>query len=180
MYITIPKRKNGSLVVRIVESYRKDGKVKNRIIKTIGQSKDLKKIEEFKLSAKRLLEEYKRAKGERPRAFFPVDLGRFLGVLRHNKGFEDILGSSYGSLGFSSLIKSGKDTQSLNEVLKDMVLMRVFSPSSKLRSCYLLEEHFQKKLSHKRVLNMMDHVSRGETEIIGQFLSSIVLYTAPV
>ena len=46
-----------------------------------------------------------------------------------------------------------------------MVLMRVFSPSSKLRSCYLLREHFNRKLSHKRVLNMMDHVSRAESEI---------------
>lgn len=174
MYITTPKRKNGSLVVRIVESYRKDGKVKNRIIKTIGQSKDLKKIEELKLSAKRLLEEYKRAKAGEPASFFPVDLGRFLGVVSHNKGFEDILGSSYESLGFSSLIKSGKDIKSLNEALKDMVLMRVFSPSSKLRSCYLLEEHFQKQLSHKRVLNMMDHVSRGERDIKRDMFQSLL------
>ena len=174
MYITSPKRKNGSLVVRIVESYRKDGKVKNRIIKTIGQSKDLKKIEEFKLSAKRLLKEYKRAKAGEPASFFPVDLGRFSGFCRHNKGFEDILGSSYESLGFSSLIKSGKDTKSLNEALKDMVLMRVFSPSSKLRSCYFLEEHFQKKLSHKRVLNMMDHVSRGERDIKSEMFQSLL------
>ena len=157
-----------------MESYRKDGKVKTRIIKTIGQSKDLKKIEEFKLSAKRLLEEYKKAKGDTPRSFFPVDLGRFFGLFRHNKGLEDILGSSYESLSFSSLIRSGKNTQSLNEVLKDMVLMRVFSPCSKLRSCYLLEEHFQRKLSHKRVLNMMDHVSRGEKEIKREMFHSLL------
>ena len=47
MYITSPKRKNGSTVVRLVESFWKEGKVKNRIVKTIGQSKEPKNHREI-------------------------------------------------------------------------------------------------------------------------------------
>ena len=45
------------------------------------------------------------------------------------------------------------------------ILMRVFSPVSKLRSCCLLEECFNKLVSHKQVLVMMDHLSKRENEI---------------
>ena len=55
MYITSPKRKNGSTVVRLVESFWKEGKVRNRIVKTIGQSKEPKIIERYKEIAKKLL-----------------------------------------------------------------------------------------------------------------------------
>ena len=51
MYMTSPKRKNGSTVVRLVVSFRQDGKVKNRIIKVIGQSKDPRIIEHYKKTA---------------------------------------------------------------------------------------------------------------------------------
>ena len=176
MYITSPKRKNGSVVVRLVESFWKEGKVKNRIVKTIGQSKDPEIIEQYKSKARELLDKHKKgiislkSLSEK----LPLDLLRLKGEDRYNNGFEDILGASYEELGFSDLISSGKDNKLLNKALKDMVLMRVFSPSSKLRSCYLLEEHFQRKLSHKRVLNMMDHVSRGEAEIKRDMFQSLL------
>ena len=176
MYMTSPKLKNGSTVVRLVISFRKDGKVKNRIVKVIGQSKDPDIIEQYKKTARSLIEEHK--KGLICFSKVPekhsIDLYSFHGQDRYNRGFEDILGASYEELGFSDLIKSGKDNKSLNEVLKDMVLIRVFSPSSKLRSCYLLEEHFNKKLSHKQVLNMMDHVSRSEKEIKREMFHSLL------
>ena len=176
MYITSPKRKNGSTVVRLVESFWKEGKVKNRIIKTIGQSKDPVIIEQYKKLARELLDKHKKgilslsSLSEK----MSIDLLRLKGEDRYNKGFEDILGSSYEKLGLRELIKTGKNRKALNEALKNMVLMRVFSPCSKLRSCYLLEEHFNKKLSHKQVLNMMDHVSRSEKEIKKEMFQSLL------
>lgn len=176
MYITSPKRKNGSTVVRLVESFWQEGKVKNRIVKTIGQSKDPVIIEQYKKSARELLDKHKKgiislsSLSEK----MPLDLLRLKGEDRYNNGFEDILGSSYDHLGFKGLIKTGKSQRILNEALRDMVLMRVFSPSSKLRSCDLLEEHFNRKLSHKRVLNMMDHVSVGEEEIKKEMFQSLL------
>ena len=90
----------------------------------------------------------------RPSAFYGRD--------RYNTGFEDIFGASYEQLGFKNLIKRERNNKVLNEVLWSLVLMRVFSPASKLRSCCLLEEYFNKGLSHKQVLLMMNHLSRRE------------------
>ena len=43
MYVTTPTRKGNITVVRLVHGYRKDGKVKIKTIKTLGQSRDPKK-----------------------------------------------------------------------------------------------------------------------------------------
>ena len=176
MYMTSPKRKNGSIVVRLVESYWQDGKVKNRILKTIGQSKDLNVVEKYKQAALKLVEEHKKGiiSLSKLSEKLPIDLLRFLGKESYNDGFEDILGSVYESLGFKDLIQTGKNKSKLNETLRSLVLMRVFSPSSKLRSCSLLEDHFNKKISHKQALNMMDHLSRREEEIKAQVFRSIL------
>ena len=165
--MTSPKRKNGSTVVRLVVSFRKNGKVKNRIVKVIGQSKDPHIIEQYKNSARDLIDRYKKGLVSFPQISekLPIDLYRFLGEDRYNTGFKDIFGTSYEQLGFGDLIKSGKNNRSLNEVLGNLVLMRVFSPVSKLRSCCLLEERFNKLVSHKQVLVMMDHLSKRENEI---------------
>lgn len=175
MYITSPKRKNGSTVIRLVECFRKDGKVKNRIVKTIGQSKDPQIIKHYKTIAKQILEKQKKGLIQLSKFSerIPIDLSRFLGQERYNNGFEDIFGASYKSLGFSDLIKSGKDNKFLNEILRSLVLMRVFSPVSKLRSCRLLRERFNKFFSHKSVLNMMDHLSKREEEIRGRVFQSV-------
>ena len=161
MYITTPKRKNGSTVIRLVVSFRKEGKVKNRIIKTIGQSKDPKQIRQYTQIAQNIIDKHKKGhlRFSQLSEKHNIDLYRFLGSDRYNYGFEDIFGTSYERLGFLDLIKSGKDNKALNKVLKCMVFMRVFNPSSKLNSCRLLEKHFLKLISHKQVLGMMDHLS---------------------
>lgn len=176
MYVTSPKRKNGSTVVRLVVSFRQDGKVKNRIIKVIGQSKDPRIIEHYKKTARKLLDKYKKGliSFEKVSEKLSIDLLRFHGEDRYNQGFEDIFGTSYEQLGFKTLIKSGKNNEVLNEVLGSLVLMRLFSPASKLRSCGLLEKHFNKILSHKKVLGMMDHLSKREEEIKGEIFRSVL------
>ena len=175
MYVTSPKRKNGSTVVRLVVSFWKEGKVKNRIVKTIGQSKDPEIIEHYKKTARKIIQEHNKGliqfAGVSEK--IPIDLSKFLGQQHYNTGFEDIFGTSYEQLGFEDLIKSGRLNKSLNKVLRSLVLMRVFSPASKLRSCCLLEEHFNKLVSHKQVLFMMDHLSREEEEIRGRIFQSV-------
>ena len=162
MYMTSPKIKNGSTVVRLVISFRKDGKVKNRIVKVIGQSKDPKIIKKYQQTAQNILDQYKKGRLSFPQISekHNIDLYRFLGANRYNYGFEDIFGASYEQLGFLDLIESGKSNKTLNKVLQAMVLMRVFCPSSKLNSCDLLKKHFNKFISHKQVLVMMDHLTQ--------------------
>ena len=172
MYITTPKRKNGSTVVRIVESFRREGKVKNRIIKTIGQSKDVNKIRKFREAAVKLLQEYK--KNSPAPVFCPIDLSRFLCSARYNKGFEDIFGAGWKQLGFESLIQKGRKKELCNHILKSLVFVRVFSPVSKLKSCYFLKERFDELISHKQVLTMMDRLSDEEESIRQRVFESIL------
>ena len=176
MFITAPKRKNGSTVIRLVECFRKDGKVKTRIVRTIGQSKDAQVIEYYKKVARKLLDDHKKGIVELSKnsGKVSIDLARFLGDGRYNNGFEDIFGSSYSFLGFESLIKGGKKNKKLNQILKDLVLMRIFDPCSKLRSCHLLSQYFNKELSHKQVLTMMDYVSEEE-EVLRKRITESVL-----
>ena len=109
MYMTSPKRKNGSTVVRLVVSFRKNGKVKNKIVKVVGQSKDEDLIKKYKKTARRLIDEHKKGlislsdMAER----LPVNLSNFLGKERCNNGFGDILGVGYKKLGVDGLIYTG-------------------------------------------------------------------------
>ena len=176
MYPTSPTRKGGATVVRLVESFRKDGKNKNRVIKTIGQSKDPKTIARYRRIAKRLAAEHKRGLSKlsaRP-VRLPIDLADFTGRERINTGFEDIFGSVYSQLGFESLVKTGRDSGALNRHLRSLVLARLFSPSSKLRSCRLLEERFNRTLSHRQALYLMDHLSKNEEETRAEMSRSVL------
>ena len=176
MYMTSPKRKNGSTVIRLVVSFRKDGKVKNKIVKVIGQSKDEGLIREYKKTARRLIDEHKKGLinisdvSEK----LPVNLSSFVGKERCNNGFNDILGVSYDQLGFHDLIRSKRSCWVLNQSLRNLVLMRVFQPASKLKSCDLLYEHFKERISHKQVLTVMDHLFKSEEEIKGRLFQSMV------
>ena len=176
MFITSPKRKNGSTVIRLVECFRKEGKVKARIVKTIGQSKDKQVIEYYKKVARKLLDDHKKGIVELSKnsGKISIDLARFLGDGRYNNGFEDIFGSSYSVLGFEGLIRGGKKNKQFNQILKDLVLMRIFDPCSKLRSCRLLSQYFNKELSHKRVLTAMDYISKEE-EVLKKRITKSVL-----
>ena len=176
MYVTSPKIKNGSTVVRLVISFRHEGKVKNRIVKVIGQSKDPKLIKQYKQTAQSIIDQYKEGRLSFPQISekHNIDLYRFLGADRYNYGFEDIFGASYEQLGFLNLIESGKSNKALNKVLRAMVLMRVFCPSSKLNSCDLLKKYFNKHISHKQVLVMMDHLTQRLESIQKKVFHSIL------
>lgn len=176
MYMTSPKLKNGSTVVRLVISFRHEGKVKNRIVKVIGQSKSPKLIRQYKKTAQNIIDQYKKGRLSFPQIseIHNIDLYRFLGASRYNYGFEDIFGASYEQLGFSGLIESGRSNKTLNKVLQAMVLMRVFYPSSKLSSCDLLEKYFDKIISHKQVLVMMDHLTNRLDSIREKIFHSIL------
>ena len=176
MYMTSPKRKNGSTVVRLVVSFRKSGKVKNKIVKVIGQSKDEDLIKEYKKTAFRLIDEHKKGliKLSDVSEKLPVNLSGFLGKERCNNGFNDILGVGYDQLGFNDLIRTKRSCGVLNQSLRNLVLMRVFQPASKLKSCDLLYEHFKEKISHKQVLTVMDHLSKSEEEIKERVFQSMV------
>jgi transposase len=68
------------------------------------------------------------------------------------EGFHDVAGHAYDLMGYQTLLKSKKD----NELLKDLVLMRLAQPSSKLRAKQLLEANFSKSHNLDSIYRVMD------------------------
>lgn len=168
MFMTCPTRKNGITVVRLVVSFREGGKKKTKVVKTVGQSKDPKTIELLKHTAKELIDKERKGliqiAGTSPNKI-PINLLDISSKERCNNGFDDILGLTYQQLGFDDLIQTGRNPGKLNSILKSLVLMRVFDPSSKLKSSRLMEDHFGKNITLKQILNLMDHIANRESEI---------------
>ena len=175
MYVTTPKRKNGSTAVRLVHGFRKDGKVKIKIIKTLGQSKDPEAIAHLKQAAFRLKAELQT--GVRPSPLEPpenIPLSSLRGQRAVNDGVQDILGSIYKRLGFDNLISGSRKDPLWNRILKYCVFIRFLEPASKLRSVQLIQDRFQELFSHDQVLRMMDHLSKKEKAIKGHLLKTVM------
>lgn len=175
MYITTPKRKNGSTAVRLVHGFRKDGKVKIKIIKTLGQSKDPEAIAYLKQAALRLKAELEAGVHSSP--LEPpenIPLASLRGERSVNDGVQDIVGSIYKQLGFDNLISGGRKDSFWNRILKYCVFIRFLEPCSKLRSVQLIQDRFQKLISHDQILRMMDHLSKEEEAIKEHLLKTVM------
>ena len=163
MYITSPTLKNGKTVVRLVVSIRQKGKKNpsSKTIKTIGQSNDPKEIEHFKSIAQPIINDYNNKLITIPDLSEnnKINIYDLVGKKRFNKGFEDVFGFVYDKLGFSKLLTNARNINTINDVLKYVVLMRAYDPSSKTKTSKILEEYFNKDISLRRILFMMDRIS---------------------
>ena len=166
MYITTPKRKGGITVVRLVHGFRKDGKVKTKIIKTIGQSRDPDEIEYLKKLA--LKEKMEWDTGIKQKPVVPdesIRLSCLRGEAVINDGVPDVLGCIYKRLAFNNIISGTRKDKLWNKLLKYCLFIRFLEPASKLRSVQLIQNRFQKLFSHDQILRMMDHLSKNEEKI---------------
>ena len=166
MYITTPKRKGGITVVRLVHGFRKDGKVKTKIIKTIGQSRDPDEIEYLKKLA--VKEKMEWDTGIKQKPVVPdesIRLSCLRGEAVINDGVPDVLGCIYKRLAFKDIISGTRKDKLWNKLLKYCLFIRFLEPASKLRSVQLIQNRFQKLFSHDQVLRMMDHLSKNEEKI---------------
>jgi transposase len=81
-----------------------------------------------------------------------VSLADLVEEKRVIEGFHDIAGHAYDLMGYQTLLKRKKD----NEVLKDLVLMRLAEPSSKLRAQQILDARFSKAHDMDFIYRVMD------------------------
>ena len=176
MYVTTPTRKGNITVVRLVHGYRKDGKVKIKTIKTLGQSRDPKKIEHLKKKALKLKKALQQGI-PLPASPSPTDnvpLSRLRGKKIQNDGVLDILGTSYKHLRFQNLISHTRKNKVWNQILKYCVFARFLEPTSKLSSVQLIQSQWRKTCSHDQILRMMDHLSKQEKQIKKQLLQTVL------
>lgn len=81
-----------------------------------------------------------------------VSLSELVEEKRVVEGFHDVAGHVYDLLDYSVLLKNEKD----KTLLKDIVLMRLAEPSSKLRAQQLLDERFSKTHDLDAMYRVMD------------------------
>ena len=172
MFVATAKKKDGMTSVRLVHSFRQSGKVKKKIIKTVGQSKDTEGIKHLKNLALGLKKELEKKGVSVPFSFGPP-LSYVRGKISLNDGVRDVLGAFYSHLGFDYLISGTKKNKQWNELLKSLVLIRFLEPASKLRSLRLIQDRFQKVFSHSQILRMMDHLSENEEQVKVQFFETV-------
>jgi transposase len=81
-----------------------------------------------------------------------VSLSDLVEEKRVIEGIHEVAGHVYDLIGYQTLLKRQKD----KELLKDLVLMRLAKPSSKLRAKQLLEDRYSKKHDLDSIYRMLD------------------------
>lgn len=81
-----------------------------------------------------------------------ISLADLVEEKRTIEGVHDIAGHVYDDLGYNHLLSREKD----QDLLKDLVLMRLTNPSSKLKAQSLLSNHFSKTHDMDSIYRMMD------------------------
>lgn len=165
-YIKVTTNKEGRTHVYLVEGYRMDGKVKQRIIHRFGLLEDLEKEEPNILE--RLRKEAKEGKLTPEKTIeVSYDLDSPINEPDKSYGWK-MLDEIYQELGLDSVIKSSqvsKNSKKLNEVLKLLVFQRILNPCSKLATAKSQSEMLGNwKLTENdiyRALNPLNELKEG-------------------
>lgn len=155
MFVRKKKNKSGVISIQIID--KSTGKYK--LIKTIGSSSDPDEIENLFEEGKIYVQEY---------------LGQFILDYSSNnfqekvaesiqniriEGINLLLGKLYSEVGFD---------QVGNELLKQLVLIRLSHPASKLRTSEYLERYFSINVSEDKIYRYLDRIYSEEKQKIQQ------------
>jgi transposase len=90
-----------------------------------------------------------------------ISLSELVEEKRIIEGFHDIAGHAYDLMGYQTILKHKKD----NELLKDLVLMRLVEPSSKLKAKQILDARFSRTHDIDSIYRAMDKLYPKINEI---------------
>jgi len=176
MYIRTKKTpRSQSVSVQLVESFRENGKIKQRVLRHFGTADTKEKIEELKqlaaaikteLMNKKLIQKLPNTKT----TSFGQLVGRgkdipddtlihaaYLEEVQHTiLGIHDIYGHVYEQVGFFNLFSRPAQRIYSASLLREIVLARIAEPKSKRGSVALLKEKFGVTLNLDHVYQMMD------------------------
>lgn len=161
--------------VQLVESVRKDGTVKQRIVRHVGVAMDEQEVQQLQALAEQIkakLEDHvqpglfrpedmaqlaRRADGSKdPTAPLRVDLKQLREEQRVIVGVHEIYGKLYQELGFEKSLKNPKRQKASARNLFHVVMARIANPRSKRGSVEELEKRFGVELSLPSVYRMLD------------------------
>ena len=164
--------------VQLVANYRKDGKVRQRIVRHVGiahNDKELKRLKDLaELIKAEMAEETQpslfkpeevtrqviasRERKEREEEELNVNLKKLREVQRITVGIHDVFGSLYEELGLRKVISESAYRKVSSQVLKDVVLARIASPDSKRSTVRELNDSFGINIPLQSVYRMMDFI----------------------
>jgi len=167
MYVRLRLNKSGSTTVYLIDSIRIEGKknATGKVVKCFGSSKDQAQIDEWTLEAKSL-----KASWEHVRIS-----SKLFTNIKEPSDIESCIVEEYGiKYIYESISKSlfSKFTLSLEhkQTLKDIVLMRIANPVSKLKSSILAEDFGIENLTVSKIYKMMDSLTEAKIESIKKII----------
>ena len=172
---------NGKTQIQIVESQRKDGKITQKVIRSLGVADTDEEIQRMVRIGEEIIVELKNARKpvlsfvdpfdiHRPakRAVNVDDDVRLMDLLHErnvNDGVIDVLGKTFDSMGLRKIFGSGKKSEEWFNLLKASVIARIACPLSKLATTRYLFEEMALTIPVDRVYRLMDHLSDLEKPI---------------
>ena len=167
------KRENGAISIRVCEGRRVNGKSVQKLIKTIGQSKNPLEVAALERMAKDYiiflqqnnpLHDKKKNKsryGKIPDNFKVKDINH---CRRVSEGVFDIFGHIYDGLGLKKLIKGTYRDSQWNDILKALVLARIAGPKSKRKTAWVLSKNYAINHPKEKYYRVMDRAIKFSQE----------------
>ena len=173
--------------VQIVESFRVDNKVKQKIVKHIGVALDDYELNELKLLAlaiktklelentlplytpEEIEKQIEKSKENIKRDIYSdddyvVNIKDLVEEDRVITGIHDIYGKMFDELDLKNIFVNPARNKSSVEYFRNIVLARIAKPDSKSRSVHMLEENFGVSLDLDSVYKMMDKIDDKSIE----------------
>lgn len=173
--------------VQIVESFRVDNKVKQKIVKHIGVALDDYELNELKLLAlaiktklelentlplytpEEIEKQIEKSKENIKRDIYShddyvVNIKDLVEEDRVITGIHDIYGKMFDELDLKNIFVNSARNKSSVEYFRNIVLARIAKPDSKSRSVHMLEENFGVSLDLDSVYKMMDKIDDKSIE----------------
>jgi len=185
MFIRTRERVNGKVTIQIAESVRVNGKVDQKILRTVATVMP-SEVDRFKELAEHIMSQME--EDRLPKLFsvptlaelvnssrirstgddspLPVNLRKLREESRIVTGIHEIYGNLYDEIGFGNIFKSCSVSSS---ILKDVVMARLAKPCSKRSSVELLERDFGIKISLEKIYRMMDTLTKDRIKQIQDY-----------
>lgn len=156
--------------VQICHAFREAGRTRQKVIRHIGIARNENELLELKnlaVTIKAQIEMENRlsfaqpiAEKDKERTVEPINLLDVKEKGRYVEGFHEIFGKIFARVGFSDLLPTSQ-----GDVLLDVLLARIATPCSKLRTQKILNGEFGKDVSLDRIYRMMDMLVENKDKV---------------
>ncbi len=155
MFVRKKKNKSGVISIQVID--KSSGKYK--LVKTVGSSKDPLEIDFLVSKGEDFIRTYK---GQQTIIFPETDFNNIVAnsIQRIDiEGINLLLGKIYTNIGFNSI---GDD------LLKQLVLIRLSHPASKLKTTQYLKRYFSIDVNEDRIYRYLDKIYTQQKDLIQQ------------